>query len=407
MLTGVLDYARTDFLSNFDPQFKNMDNESASEEIRSSEEEQQQRKKKNPFSGLIPKGDYFFTPILININFLIFILMCLSGVSPVFPDAESLVKWGANFRPLVMNGEPWRMFTSMFLHFGILHIASNMYALFSIGRMLEPFIGKWRFLALYLMAGLGGSAVSLWWHDNSVGAGASGAIFGTFGIFAAILTTNLIDQSIRRQLLKSIGGAIALNLLIGLNGAIDNSAHIGGLLTGAMGGYLCYFDLKAWYYNHVKKYTGLIVTGILTAGIIVFFWRIIPPTPYDNPIQTAAKWDALMKKFSEEEKNANTFYNSITPTTPATQIQENVVAPWKHCLVLTDSLLQLSLDDKEQHIAEELQTYSQIRLEAGQALVRSNKENRMDLKDSATALTNEADSVVLGINKYIDALNKK
>jgi rhomboid protease GluP len=384
-----------------------MDNENTTEEIQSSEAEQQARIKKNSFSAFIPKGDYFFTPILIDINFLIFILMCLSGVSFTFPDGESLLKWGANFRPLVMNGEPWRMFTSMFLHFGILHIASNMYALYSIGRILEPFIGKWRFLALYLMAGLGGSAVSLWWRDGGVGAGASGAIFGTFGIFAALLTTDLIDKSIRGRLLRSIGGAIGLNLVIGMSPGIDNSAHIGGLITGAIGGYLCYFDLKAWYYNHIKKYTGLIITGIITVIIIVFFWMIIPPTPYASPAETTVKWEKWTKEFTAEEKDANDFYNSITPTTPAHLIQEKVVMPWKHCLALTDSLLQLSLNEREQHVAEELQTYSQIRMEAGQALFRAAIDHRTDLKDSASVLNHQADSIVNALNGYATESDKK
>ncbi len=376
-----------------------MDQENTSEEIQSSQEEQQRRRKKNPFAALIPKGEYFFTPIIIDINFAIYILMCLSGVSPIFPDADALVHWGANVRGLVMHGEPWRMFTSMFLHFGIIHIASNMFAFWQIGRMLEPFIGKWRFLGLYLMAGLGGSAVSLWWHANSVGAGASGAIFGMFGVFAALLTTDLIDQSIRRQLLRSIGSAIGLNLLIGLNGAIDNSAHIGGLLTGAIGGYLCYFDLKAWYHARIKKYTGLIITGIITAGIIVFFWMIIPATTYVDP-------DEMMKKFNEQEKSAIAFYNSITPNTPVKEIQEKAINPWKHCLAITDTILKAELSETGEHITEQLQTYSQIRLEASQAMYRFVNEKRADLRDSSIALSHQADSIVSAINAYSEAHKK-
>lgn len=384
-----------------------MDHENTTEEIQSSEAEQQQRTKQNPLSGLIPKGNYFFTPILIDINILIFLLMCLSGVSPMFPDSESLVKWGANVRGLVMHGEPWRMFTSMFLHFGILHIASNMYALYSIGRMLEPFIGKWRFLALYLMAGLGGSAVSLWWHDNAVGAGASGAIFGTFGIFAALLTTDLIDQNIRPQLLRSIGGAIAVNLLIGLNGAIDNSAHIGGLLTGALGGYLCYFDLKAWYERRVEKYTGVILTGIATVAIIVVFWMITPSSVYLSSDQLAAKFDNYMNKFGQEETLANSFTFVMDSSTTAEQVNKNLVVHWKNCLSIADSLMQLPMNEKGTHIAEELQTYAQIRLESSQYTLRSISSNKKDFRDSAAALSSEADSVKLALQAYINGLSKE
>ena len=98
-------------------------------------------------SALIPREGYFFTPILIDLNIAVFALMVLSGVSFTFPDAESLLKWGANYRQYTLGGQPWRLFTSMFLHFGIIHLAVNMYSLYSLGQMLERFIGKWRFIS--------------------------------------------------------------------------------------------------------------------------------------------------------------------------------------------------------------------------------------------------------------------
>jgi rhomboid protease GluP len=360
-------------------------------------ESEQAKPKRNGFiAAFIPKGDYFFTPIILNINFLVFFIMIASGVSPWLPTAEELRTWGANFRPDVINhGQFWRMFTSMFLHCGILHIASNMFALYQIGRMLEQFVGKWRFLALYLMAGLGGSAVSLWWHPDSVGAGASGAIFGLFGVLAALLTTDIIDQNIRKKMLRSITSVIVLNLLIGLNGFIDNSAHIGGLLTGAMGGYLIYFDLKSWYYSRVKKYTGIIISGFLTAGIIIFFWIITPKTAYTSP-------DDLLKKFDAEDSKAISFAKTIDSTTVLTQqqVQNQMITPWKNCLAITDTILKLSISDEGQYITEQLQTYSQMRIEASQFLSRSLKENNPELKDSTIILNHQADSVMKAVNEY-------
>jgi rhomboid protease GluP len=125
----------------------------------------------------------------------------------------------------------------MFVHIGIIHIAVNMLSLVSLGRLLESFIGRWRFLLLYLLTGICSSAVSTWFHEVPA-AGASGAIFGLFGIFVAIVTTNLIEPSARKKMLRSIATTILLNAVIGLWAGIDNSAHIGGFLSGMIGGYL-------------------------------------------------------------------------------------------------------------------------------------------------------------------------
>ncbi|MVM40287.1 rhomboid family intramembrane serine protease [Spirosoma sp. HMF3257] len=135
---------------------------------------------------------------------------------------------GANYSPLTLGGQPWRLLSSCFLHIGILHLVFNMYALVQIGPILEPLLGTRQFTIAYLTAGLMGSVVSLWWHDVLLGAGASGAIFGMYGVFLALLTTNWLDATVRRELLKSILTFVGFNLFIGMQSHIDNAAHIGG-----------------------------------------------------------------------------------------------------------------------------------------------------------------------------------
>ena len=110
----------------------------------------------------IPRGNFVVTPIIIEINLLVFIIMVASGVSLFMPSTEDIIQWGANFRPLITGGEWWRLFTSMFLHYGIIHLALNMYALFCIGIYLEPLLGKLRFATAYLASGLLAAAASTW-----------------------------------------------------------------------------------------------------------------------------------------------------------------------------------------------------------------------------------------------------
>ncbi|CAN5832823.1 hypothetical protein BH11BAC7_BH11BAC7_36110 [soil metagenome] len=346
-------------------------------------------KNKSPFHAFVPKGDYFFTPIILGINVLIFVLMVASGVSPMLPSSVDLAHWGANKFALTTGGQPWRLFTSMFLHFGIIHLAVNMYALYSLGRMIEPFIGKWRFLFLYLFAGLGGSAVSLWWHANdlSVSAGASGAIFGLFGLFAAVLTTDLIRQDVRKDLLKSMGKAIVFNLLIGLYGGIDNSAHIGGLLTGMAGGYLSYYDIRDWYAKRINKYRGVIATGILTTGIVFFFWMMLPPISESN--------EGLLERFQQEEKRSLDYIDHIDSTTTAEQIEKNIVLPWKHNVQLIDSIIANGVTAENTATIKNIKVYTLLRLKGSEELYRYKKENREDLLDSAKHSMNAADNLIL------------
>ena len=161
-----------------------------------------QKEKVSEFFSLFkPTEGYFITPILLNLNIVIFIIMAITGVNIMLPDNESLLLWGANFRPVTLDGEWWRLLSSCFLHIGIFHLLMNMYALLYIGLLLEPYLGKSRFLSAYLITGIAGSAASLYWNELTISAGASGAIFGMYGVFLAMLTTNLIEKSARKALL--------------------------------------------------------------------------------------------------------------------------------------------------------------------------------------------------------------
>ncbi len=130
----------------------------------------------------------------------------------------------------VATGEYWRLFTAMFLHYGLLHLAVNMWALWILGRYLESTLGPVRFLALYLISGLGGSVAVYWLSaPNAATAGASGAIFG---LFAALF---VINRKLSRDN-SGIIGLLIINLAItfmpGLN--ISWSGHLGGLVTGGL-----------------------------------------------------------------------------------------------------------------------------------------------------------------------------
>jgi rhomboid protease GluP len=181
---------------------------------------------------------YFITFGIIGINVLVFILMAVTGVGIFSPSSEGLIRWGANYNYFTQSGEGWRLLTSVFVHIGIIHLLFNMYALFNIGAYLEPLLGRIRYAAVYLATGIFSSLTSLWWHsDRLLSAGASGAIFGLYGFFLALLTTKLIPAKTRAELLRSIGVFVVFNLFYGMKQGVDNAAHVGGLVSGFIFGY--------------------------------------------------------------------------------------------------------------------------------------------------------------------------
>ena len=191
-----------------------------------------------------PKEGFFITPILIYINITVFIVMVFAGLGFISFNGIGLVKWGANFRPLTTDGQWWRLLTNIFLHGGLMHLFANMVGFIFVGIFLEPLLGKVRFLIIYLVIGIIASCGSIWWYESTVSVGASGAIFGLYGVFLSLLLTKVFTPDFSKMFLISTIFFIGFNLLMGLAGGIDNAAHISGLLSGFIVGLIIYPSLK-------------------------------------------------------------------------------------------------------------------------------------------------------------------
>ena len=176
--------------------------------------------------------NYPVTSALAGLNLMVYLVMGSWGLGWMQFSASDLMQWGANFGPAVAEGEWWRLFTSTFLHGGLMHLVANLYGLFFIGLVLEQSVGKPYFLSVYLFSGLVGSLSSILWHDATVAVGASGAIFGMYGFFLACVLTKTLPSHISKAFLTSILLFAGVNLLLGMNPGIDNAAHIGGMLAG-------------------------------------------------------------------------------------------------------------------------------------------------------------------------------
>lgn len=177
----------------------------------------------------------FVTPTLVGLNILVFVVMAISGVSLLEPKNIDLIAWGADYGPATVSGEWWRLLSSAFIHIGVIHIALNMWCLWSLGGLAERIYGNWTFLGLYLLSGLGGSIASIAWNPIIVSAGASGAVFGIAGSLVAFFWLGKVPvpAAVMKRNLSNVITFIAYNVIYGMKGGgIDNAAHVGGLVTG-------------------------------------------------------------------------------------------------------------------------------------------------------------------------------
>ena len=194
----------------------------------------------------------FVTPALIALNVVMFVVIAVSSRTMLAPAPAVVVRWGGDFGPLTTHGQWWRLLTAAFLHFGLLHLLMNVIILWQIGALTERLFGHVGFSVVYLLAAVGGSVASLFWHPMGVSAGASGAVFGLYGALGGFLLMQRGSMPVRVLTTLATGAAlfVGMNLAAGLlwnvqlefttvsarQNTIDLVAHLGGLATGFLAG---------------------------------------------------------------------------------------------------------------------------------------------------------------------------
>ena len=219
-----------------------------------------------------------FTYIFLGINILIFLLMSLAGGSMNEP---TLLGFGAKQNSAIDNGQWWRFITPIFIHIGLIHLFFNSYALWMVGPQVEKLYGPARFVLLYVGTGVAGVAASYFYNPGVPSAGASGAIFGLFGVLLVfgLRYRNSIPPFFKRAVGTGVLPVIIINLIIGftMSQFIDNSAHLGVLLAGAA------LAAMIPYQQPGSETPGVFKTlqMVLLATIVVSFFEVA--RNYDGP----------------------------------------------------------------------------------------------------------------------------
>lgn len=186
---------------------------------------------------------------MIAANVIVYFIMTTTGSTS---DGTHMLEWGAAYRPYILDGEYYRLFTSMFLHFGISHLVNNMLLLLFAGYYLEMSVGQICFFFIYLLGGVGGNILSLW-HDvytdtSYISAGASGAVFAVMGalLVVTLIKRNSPDNLRISRLLLMIGFSVYVGFT---SQGVDGWAHMGGLIAGAL---VCFLLSPFWKFRSFR-----------------------------------------------------------------------------------------------------------------------------------------------------------
>ena len=243
------------------------------------------------------------TPTLVVLNLGTYVAMIAAGVHPLAPASEDILAWGGNYSDATTRGEWWRLLTCTFLHIGLLHLALNMWALWSVGRLVERLFGNLGFAALYLGAGLIGSIASLIFNPELLSAGASGAVFGVFGALMGVVVRlrGRLPPAFVKSLTRDSAFVLVANLAITFSvSGIDVAAHLGGLGAGMLFALVLAHPIDARAARgRVRR--ALVVIALAAASVAGGSFYAA---------QTSGKNQALLRDVSQGEQRALNRYNA-------------------------------------------------------------------------------------------------
>ncbi|USS87571.1 rhomboid family intramembrane serine protease [Fructilactobacillus hinvesii] len=204
---------------------------------------------------------------LIVIMVVVFLVMTITGGTTNLPN---LVRFGGEVNQLVRDGEWWRLITPIFIHIGWQHLTLNLLTLYFVGRILENVLGHWRYLVLFLGAGIVGNLFSFaFGSENSVSAGCSTSLFGLFGAF--LMLAIVLPQN---QWLKQTAQSFLLLVVLNLGSdlflpGVDTWGHLGGLIGGFCGSFILGLPRP----NLLSKKVQFIYANVLII-VIIALWII-------------------------------------------------------------------------------------------------------------------------------------
>jgi membrane associated rhomboid family serine protease len=340
-------------------------------------------------------GRPWVTPIIVGLNVAVFAVMAVATKKLGQFTPQELLNWGSNFGLLTVNGQWWRLFTALFVHFSLLHLLLNMWVLWNVGGLCERLFGRTTLLFLYVSAGVLASLTSVAWNPGDSSVGASGAIFGLLGAFLAFLSQqrHQIPPTIVRKHWISTSAFVLFNLVSGaIQPGIDNAAHVGGLLSGFVLGFMLARPLDRETRRYFPIRQSLAAAAFIATCILAAIWQVkgigseltIPEqffrrhSAYANgEAQNIQLWNALAQRASA---------GSISVAELAQRFEQDILPFWQ---TQKDQLEKESKTLKagpELAYAQLVAQYANLRFEWASAAIDATKTNDSSRLEDAAKL---------------------
>jgi rhomboid protease GluP len=335
----------------------------------------------------------WITYALIAANLVMFGVELAAGADAMNPDSKVMLRLGADYGPLTLGGQWWRLVSSMFLHFGVLHLGMNMLVLYQ-GRIVEVIYGRAGFVAIYLAAGLLGGIASLAHASTTISAGASGAVFGVFGAFGAfiVLRRGQLDPAFVQRTGRSLIAFIAINLYIGLSTpGIDISAHIGGLVAGFVAGVVLLAGKRADTQRTARSIAIIAATLVVTAGAL-----LVMPKPTDV--------NGLLSEFDQVQEACLTRLHQAADLPPeqlADALDHDILPRWRTLRADVDAAKDVPA--RYEHLFAAMRTYLADRQEQWETASKIAHGDRT-LSDRAHALGDKVEHDVADVDDAVNQL---
>ena len=327
------------------------------------------------------------TPVtvgLIAINVLVFVATLMDGAELLKPIGTVQIAWGANFGPYTTDGDWWRLFTSLFIHFGILHIAMNMLTLAVVGPLIERLYGSLTYLLIYLLAGMASGLASIAWHPGVNSAGASGAIFGILGalLAAPLRAGDTFPIDMVRAILHWLVVFLGWSLYAGFKyKGIDYAAHLGGLASGFVIGLAAARPITAESVSSRSDVRHLLqmlpVAVALLAGGFWFAQRASASLVGEGLYWHTVHWLAAGERATSKHFNSAVAMARAHEQSPAVivaSLEKNVLPFWRQA---SDRLaaIELRTDSPNRSNLDFLQEISDARTDAYELLDEGLRKN--------------------------------
>lgn len=338
------------------------------------------------------------TRMIVAANLVVFVLMAVTAGGFFSPGGEVLKAWGANYGPATLDDQWWRVFTSMFVHVGVIHVAFNMWVLWDAGHLVERLVGNVGFLVLYVISGVCGSIASVFWNPHVNSAGASGAVFGVFGALMGfmLLRGDSIPKSILGRLRSSGLTFLAINLAIGFSIRwIDNAAHIGGLAAGFVCGVLMSHSLDR-VTSRTRALRNVLVMVIAAIGFPVA--ACVAPEAPGDVVACLENFSATEKRALENFENARQRWerDEITDDEFTRIVETDVLRPWREARKKFDALK--NVHPEQQKPVSMLRGYVKAREESWEALLAAVRERSEEKMKEYARKTVAADELLRELN---------